>query len=88
MFRDATRTGDNPADSTRSGSAPHTVRYVKDRGFRKFVTVLAGLAVIYFGTAGRSPEEGRGISGGLVVLALLAALLVWHLTRPGDKTVK
>ncbi|WTE88451.1 hypothetical protein OHA01_07160 [Micromonospora zamorensis] len=50
--------------------------------------MLAGLAVIYFGSAGRSPEEGRGISGGVVVLALLAALLVWHLTRPGDKTVK
>lgn len=65
-----------------------TVPDVKDRGLRTFVTVLAGLAVIYFGSAGRSPEEGRGISGGVVVLALLAALLVWHLTRPGDKTVK
>lgn len=84
----ATRTGDTPANRPRSGRAAHTVRDVKDRGFRTFVTVLAGLAVIYFGTAGRSPEEGRGISGGLVVLALLAALLVWHLTRPGDKTVK
>ncbi|MER6758333.1 hypothetical protein ABT235_29635 [Micromonospora echinofusca] len=55
---------------------------------RTFVTVLAGLAVIYFGTTGRSEGDGRGVSGGLVVLALLAALLVWHLTKPGDKTVK
>ncbi|MBQ1075972.1 MULTISPECIES: hypothetical protein [Micromonospora] len=61
---------------------------MKDRGMRTFVTVLAGLAVIYFGTTGRSEEDGRGVSGGLVVLALLAALLVWHLTKPGDKTVK
>ncbi|MEH1099833.1 hypothetical protein [Micromonospora sp. CPCC 205561] len=55
---------------------------------RTFVTVLAGLAVIYFGTTGRSEQDGPGVSGGLVVLALLAALLVWHLTKPGDKTVK
>ncbi len=56
---------------------------------RTFVTVLAGLAVIYFGTTGRgADEEGGGVSGGLVVLALLAALLVWHLTKPGDKTAK
>ncbi|MEV4465647.1 hypothetical protein AB0J51_18735 [Micromonospora echinofusca] len=61
---------------------------MKDRGMRTFVTVLAGLAVIYFGTTGRSEEDGRGVSGGLVVLALLAALLVWYLTKPGDKTVK
>ncbi|MEU6206269.1 MULTISPECIES: amidophosphoribosyltransferase [Micromonospora] len=49
---------------------------------RTFVTVLAGLAVIYFGTSGRDPEEGRGLTGGLVLLALLASLLVWHLTKP------
>ncbi|GIJ76476.1 hypothetical protein SAMN05443287_1028 [Micromonospora phaseoli] len=62
---------------------------MKDQGIRKFVAVLAGLAVIYFGTTGRSPEEeGSGISGGLVVLALLAALLVWHLTRPGGNAAK
>ncbi|MEU4641840.1 hypothetical protein ACIBTZ_02825 [Micromonospora sp. NPDC049460] len=61
---------------------------MKDRGMRTFVTVLAGLAVIYFGTTGRSEEDGRGVSGGLVVLALLAALLVWNLTKPGDKPVK
>ncbi|WP_084753004.1 hypothetical protein [Micromonospora avicenniae] len=55
---------------------------MKDRGLRTFLTVLAGLAVIYFGTAGRDPEEGRGLTGGLVLLALLASLLVWHLTKP------
>ncbi|MGS2615867.1 hypothetical protein ACVCAH_15285 [Micromonospora sp. LZ34] len=55
---------------------------------RTFVTVLAGLAVIYFGTTGRSPEEGGGVTGGLVVLALLAALLVWHLTKPGNTSAK
>ncbi|QOC95418.1 hypothetical protein [Micromonospora craniellae] len=57
---------------------------MKDRGIRKVVAALAGLAVIYFGATGRSDGEGSGISGGLVVLALLAALLVWHLTKPGD----
>ncbi|GIJ31289.1 hypothetical protein Vse01_04370 [Micromonospora sediminimaris] len=50
--------------------------------------MLAGLAVIYFGTTGRSPEEGRGLSGGLVVLALLASLLVWYLTKPGGDAAK
>ncbi|MEV1331466.1 amidophosphoribosyltransferase [Micromonospora costi] len=51
---------------------------------RTFVTVLAGLAVIYFGTTGRDPDEGRGLTGGLVLLALAASLLVWHLTKPGQ----
>ena len=58
------------------------------RGVRKFLAVLAGLAVIYFGTTGRSAEEGRGITGGLVVLALLAALLVWYLLKPGGDTAR
>ncbi|GIJ20918.1 hypothetical protein [Micromonospora lutea] len=61
---------------------------MKDRGIRKVVAALAGLAVIYFGTTGRSAEEGRGLSGGLVVLALLASLLVWHLTKPGGDAAK
>jgi hypothetical protein len=56
---------------------------------RTFVAVLAGLAVIYFGVTGRSgDEQGRGLSGGVVLLAVLAALLVWNLTKPGDKPVK
>ncbi|NJP34003.1 hypothetical protein HCJ94_18940 [Micromonospora sp. HSS6-12] len=61
---------------------------MKDRGLRTAVTVLAGLAVIYFGTTGSDPEDGEGISGGLVVLAVLAALLVWHLTKPGNNAAK
>ncbi len=54
---------------------------------RTFVTVLAGLAVIYFGISGRSSDE-QGLSGGVVLLAALASLLVWNLTKPGDKPVK
>ncbi|MFF0658806.1 MULTISPECIES: hypothetical protein [Micromonospora] len=57
---------------------------MKDRGLRTFVTVLAGLAVIYFGfTGSRGSGEEGGVSGGVVLLALLASLLAWHLTRPG-----
>ncbi len=49
-----------------------------------FVTLLAGLAVLYFGATGhRGSGEGSGVSGGVVLLALLASLLAWHLTRPG-----
>jgi hypothetical protein len=66
-----------------------TVRGVKDQGLRKFVAVLAGLAVIYFGVTGHSgTEDGGGLSGGVVLLAVLAGLLVWNLTKPGDKPVK
>jgi hypothetical protein len=54
---------------------------------RTFVAVLAGLAVIYFGSTGRD-EQQDGISSGLLVLAVLAALLVWNLTKPGDRPVK
>ncbi|MEH0844658.1 hypothetical protein V6U81_19930 [Micromonospora sp. CPCC 205711] len=56
---------------------------------RTFLAVLAGLAVIYFGVTGHSStEEGGGISGGVVLLAVLAALGVWYLTRPRDTPVK
>ncbi|SCL24035.1 hypothetical protein GA0074692_1692 [Micromonospora pallida] len=61
---------------------------MKDRGLRTFVTVLTGLVVLYFGSAGRDPgAEGR-VSNGVIVMALAAALLVWHLTRPGGSAAK
>ncbi|WP_422748298.1 hypothetical protein [Micromonospora sp. WMMD1219] len=51
---------------------------------RMFVTVLAGLAVIYFGFTGSRDSGGEGgVSGGVVLLALLASLLAWNLTKPG-----
>ncbi|MEU1812611.1 hypothetical protein O7622_19850 [Micromonospora sp. WMMD1076] len=56
---------------------------MKDRGLRTFITVLAGLAVIYFGFTGSRGSGEEGISGGVVLLALLASLLAWHLTKPG-----
>lgn len=56
---------------------------------RTFLAVLAGLAVIYFGVTGhRSTGQEGGISGGIVLLALLAAALVWHLTRPRNTAAK
>ncbi|MEH0829848.1 hypothetical protein ACSNN7_05360 [Micromonospora sp. URMC 105] len=61
---------------------------MKDRGMRTFLAVLAGLAVVYFGATGSSADGEGGISGGVVLLALAAALLVWHLTKPGDKPAK
>ncbi|MFE9692307.1 hypothetical protein [Micromonospora sp. NPDC005806] len=58
---------------------------MKDRGLRTFIAALAGLAVIYFGSTGHRSTggEGSGISGGVVLLALIAAALAWHLTKPG-----
>ncbi|MGW0432791.1 amidophosphoribosyltransferase [Micromonospora sp. NPDC003197] len=45
----------------------------------------AGLAVIYFGSR---PPEGAGVTNALVVLGILAAVLVWFLTKPKpDKPV-
>jgi hypothetical protein len=55
---------------------------------RTVVAVLAGLAVIYFGSRGQDPAEGGGVSSGVVVLAVLAAALAWHLTRPKDNAAK
>lgn len=55
---------------------------------RTAVAVLTGLAVIYFGTTGRDQADGEGLTGGLVLLAVLAALLVWHLTRPRGDAAK
>ncbi|MCW3843093.1 hypothetical protein ONA70_23615 [Micromonospora yasonensis] len=58
---------------------------MRDRGFRVFVALLVGLAVIYFGATGHRANggEGGGISGGVILLALLAAAVAWHLTKPG-----
>lgn len=56
---------------------------MRDRGLRTFIAVLAGLAVIYFGATGHRQNGGEGgISGGLVLLALLASALAWALTKP------
>ena len=79
------RPGDKRAKRALRGAGGRTVRTVKDRGLRTFVTVLAGLAVIYFGATGHrsSGGEGEGISGGVVLLALLASALAWNLTKPG-----
>jgi hypothetical protein len=43
---------------------------------------LAGLAVIFFGTG-----DGRGISNAILALAVVAAVIVWNLTKPGGKPV-
>ncbi|WP_157744501.1 hypothetical protein [Micromonospora viridifaciens] len=60
---------------------------MRDRGLRTFIAVLAGLAVIYFGVTGHRSGGGEdsGLSGGVVLLALAAAGLVWYLTRPAAK---
>ncbi|MFE0593773.1 hypothetical protein ACIBCR_00680 [Micromonospora echinospora] len=61
---------------------------MKDRGLRTFVTVLTGLVVLYFGSAGRDPGEDGRVSNGVIALALVAALLVWNLTKPGGSAAK
>ncbi|WSN14863.1 amidophosphoribosyltransferase [Micromonospora sp. NBC_01699] len=43
------------------------------------MSVLAGLAVIFFGTS-----EGQDLTTAILVLALVAGLIVWHLTKPGN----
>jgi len=57
---------------------------VKNRRFRIFVAVAAGLAVLYFGSGGDSAGQDRQISNGVLIWALIAAAAVYHLTRPGD----
>jgi uncharacterized membrane protein YccC len=55
------------------------VNRVKNKGLRTFLAVLAGLAVIFFGTS-----EGQDLTVAILVLAAVAALIVWHLTKPGS----
>ncbi|RKR93202.1 hypothetical protein BDK92_7723 [Micromonospora pisi] len=55
---------------------------VKNKGLRTFLSVLAGLAVIFFGTS-----DGRGVTNAILALAVVAALIVWHLTKPGNTSV-
>ncbi|BCJ67891.1 hypothetical protein [Polymorphospora rubra] len=55
-----------------------------NRRFRTIASFGAGIAVLVFGIGGS--EEGRP-SGAIFVLAGLAALIVWSVTKPaaGDK---
>ena len=60
------------------------MRRVKNQRFRIFVAVTAGLAVLYFGSGGSSAGEERHVSNGVLVWALIAAVAVYHLTKPSD----
>jgi drug/metabolite transporter (DMT)-like permease len=59
---------------------------VNNRGWRTFLAIATGVAVIYFGSR---PGEGGGVTNAIVVLAIVAAVTVWFLTKPGktDKPV-
>lgn len=46
---------------------------------RWFLAILAGLAVLYFGSDG---SDGGGPTSAVVVLAVAAAAIVFYLTRP------
>lgn len=54
---------------------------MRNTGLRTFLAVGAAAAVIYFGSTG--PDDGSGVTGALLVLAAVAGLLVWFLTKPG-----
>lgn len=56
---------------------------VTNKGLRTFLSVLAGLAVIVFGAG-----NGRGISTAILALAVVAAVIVWQLTKPGNTPVR
>ncbi|WP_233604553.1 amidophosphoribosyltransferase [Micromonospora sp. HM5-17] len=43
------------------------------------LSIGAALAVIYFGSR---PEDGRGVTNGVLLLAALVGVAVWYLTRP------
>jgi hypothetical protein len=44
------------------------------------LSIAAAVAVIYFGSR---PPDGHGVTNALVVLAVVAGLIVWFLTKPG-----
>lgn len=50
--------------------------------------MLTGLVVLYFGAVGRDPGEDGRVSNGVIALAVIAALLVWNLTKPGGSAAK
>jgi hypothetical protein len=60
------------------GHSGDTVRSVSNNT-RWFLAVLAGLAVLYFGSDG---NDGRGPTSAVVVLAVAVAAVVWWITRP------
>jgi hypothetical protein len=60
--------------------ATNKVDRVKNQGLRTFVSVGAAIAVIFFGSG---PEEGNGISNAVLLLAVVAGIIVWNLTKPG-----
>lgn len=64
---------------------PHTLRNVKNRGFRTFLSILAGLAVIYLGSS--QPDGSHQVTNALLVLGGITALIVWNLTKPTNKPV-
>ncbi|WP_407952024.1 hypothetical protein [Plantactinospora sonchi] len=57
---------------------------MKNKGLRTLLSIGAALAVIYFGNR---PEDGGGVTNSVLLLAVLAGLAVWYLTRPGGKPV-
>lgn len=58
---------------------------MKNRGFRTFVSILAGLAVIYLGSKQR--DGSHHVSNAVLVLGVVAAIIVWNLTKSSDKPV-
>ncbi|MFB9238332.1 hypothetical protein ACFFWC_22705 [Plantactinospora siamensis] len=54
---------------------------MKNRGLRTFLSILAGLAVIYLGSNQR--DGSHRVSNTLLLVAAAAALVVWQLTKPG-----
>lgn len=57
------------------------VNCVNNKGLRTFLSVGTGIAVIFFGSRPSADGSG-GITNALLVLGVLAAVLVWFLTKP------